>query len=189
VLGVATHINGSLGFATSTRAILELDAAPRLPGLSVAPRSLAIRVGLSVRASDFTSYGPFADVDVRFFEDLHLIVRATALIGLRSTVDADRVITSRTGVDLYAGAGYGFRVFRGPRVMPHLGAALFMWRENATSFTSGVPSDSSGDRSSIRLTPGLSMTAGPFMIDYKMEIDFGDVGASAHVLSGAIRFF
>lgn len=188
VIGVVSTGKGTLSFAASPGEVLALDRSRRMPGLSFVPTAFKFRLGLSARISDFASYGPLADVDVAFFDNVHLMVRATGLLRLTSTVDADRVITSRTGVQLYAGAGYGFRIWK-VLLLPHVGAASFSGRENAFTFANGRASDSSRSLSSVRLTPGLSIPARQFMLDYKIEIDVGAIGSSAHLLSWSVALF
>ncbi|HSO37875.1 MAG TPA: serine protease [Labilithrix sp.] len=188
VIGVASHIAGTLGFASSPREILALDRSRELPGVSFAPSAARFGFGLSARAAGFTSYGPFVELGVAFFDNVHLLARATGLVSVRSAVDGDRVITSRTGVELYAGAGYGFRLWR-VRLVPQVGVASFSWRESATTFANGRANDSSQGLSSVRLTPGLSVASGRLMFDYKMEMDAGAIRDSAHVFSASTTLF
>jgi hypothetical protein len=187
VIGVASRVWGTLGFAASPREVLDLERSPKLPGLSFVPQ-VRVRVGASLRAASFTSFGPSLQSDFVFFDRLHLTGRVTALLAPSTETRGDHVITSRFGVHAHAGLGYGFRI-KNVEVVPSAGLAAFDYTEHGVQLSNGALHATSEGRRDTRFAPGLALQRGPLGIDYKMEIDFGAVGDSAHLLSLSLRLF
>ena len=189
VLGVASHIHGSLGFASSSRDVIALDRDRKLPNISFVPSLPKLRIGFTGRAAEFVSFGPLLELDIAFFGSLHLIWRATGLLSVASSVQSGRVVTSHTGLALNATAAYDIRVYKWFRVLPGVGVTELHERENAVTYANGATNDSSRSRSNTRFTAGLALPFRDLSLDYKMEIDFGKVADSAHLLTGTLQIF
>jgi hypothetical protein len=182
VIGVVSHGVGTLNFATGPRDLIALDANPRVPGISLSPTSALLRIGLSLRRSTFTSYGPTLEGGVTFFGRLDVALRATGLFSVSSETSSDRIVTGRSGGHLWLGGGLEFRVLRG-LVVPNVGASGVVLREHASRSTpTGFVDDSQG-QAAVRLTPGVTLMKWNFWFDYKMEIDFGKYADSAHLFT------
>jgi hypothetical protein len=189
VLGVASHVAGSLGFASSSREVMLLDRERHLPAVSFTPSIPKLRVGLSGRGADYVAFGPMLELDVAFFGKLHVLARATGLLSVASSVSGDRVVTSHTALALNAMTSYEVRIYKWFKLEPGVGVTRVSERENAVTFANGLTSDSSRNRSSTRFTAGLALPLRDLSLDYKMEVDFGALGDSAHMLTGSLQLF
>lgn len=188
VIGVASYMSGTLGFASTPRSLVELDRDRKIPGISFAHRTLHLNVGLTLRESGAaTTYGPFAEFDYVLRDTIHLLARGSGLFGVESSVSGNRIVTSRTSVHTFAGIGYGIRVWR-LALQPNVGASSSWLHENALRDIGGVPVDASTSRWQLRATPGFALANGPLTLDYKMELDVGRFADSAHLFAAAWRF-
>ena len=95
----------------------------------------------------------------------------------------------RTGLALNASTGYEIRLYKWFRVLPSVGATHVSERENAVTYANGVANDTSRSYSKTRFTAGLAIPVRDLSLDYKMEIDFGNVADSAHLLTGTLQLF
>jgi hypothetical protein len=129
------------------------------------------------------------ELDVAFFGKLHFLARATGLLSVASSASGDRVVTSHTALALNAMTSYEVRIYKWFKLEPGVGVTRVSERENAVTFANGLTSDSSRNRSSTRFTAGLALPVGDLSLDYKMEVDFGALGDSAHMLTGSLQLF
>jgi hypothetical protein len=183
VIGVVSHGIGSRGdtvnFATGPRPILALDRNPVVPGISLAPTDGIFRIGFAYRRERFDSYGPAVEGGVTFIGKLDLSLRASGLFSVASGASGNRMITGRSGIHGWAGAGWQLRVL-GTRVVPNAGLSLLLMQEHATRLEAGAFVDDSATRRSARFAPGVSVLKSFLWADYKFEIDFGTLADSAH---------
>jgi hypothetical protein len=189
VLGVASHVSGSLGFASSSRDVIALDRERKLPNISFVPSAVRLRVGLTGRSAEYLSFGPLFEVDIAFFGNVHVAARATGLLSVASSVEGERVVTSHTLLAVNATLSDEIRVYKWFRVLPGVGITQITERENAVTYANGAAKDSSSTREKTRFTAGLALPLRDLSLDYKMEIDFGSVADSAHLLTGTLQIF
>ncbi len=189
VLGVASHVAGSLGFASSSREVMLLDRQRKLPAVSFRPSPPRLRAGLAGRAAEYLALGPMVELDVAFFRNLHFMARATGLLSVASAVSGNRVVTSHTALALNAMTAYEVRIYKWFTLAPGVGFTRLSERENAVAFANGLATDSSSHRSTSRFTAGLVLPFRDLSVDYKMEVDFGALGDSAHMLTGSLQLF
>lgn len=190
VIGVASHIKGTIGFGTASRQIVVLDASPRLPGVSLAPTGIVFNLGASFRKEGSLGwmYGPNLEAGVSFLGKIDFVARVTGLFSFGSEVDFDRLITSRTGLHGALAAGYDLRLL-GMKVVPNLGAVLFARTNNATRIVDGRFIDATTTTTTARFAPGLSLTQGLLWADYKLEMDFGALADSAHLMTFGLSLY
>ena len=188
VIGVASHVAGTLGFGVAPRQIVRLDASPELPSLSLFPTGQSFKLGASFRFDRLTMYGPSLELGAVFFGKVDLLARVSGLFSFASEARGDRVITSRTGLHGAVAAGWRFTVL-GVRATPNVGATTFIRRENATRFDGASFVDASDTSTPTRFAPGLSLVEGLLWADYKLEIDFGRFADSAHLAVLGLSFF
>jgi hypothetical protein len=182
VIGVVSHGVGNLNFATGPRDLIALDQNPVLPGISFAPTDGLLRFGVSLRHSTFTSYGATLEGGVTFFGKLDVVLRGTGLFSLTSEATGDRIVSGRTGVHGWLGAGYQLRVLRA-LLIPNVGGSVLFLREHASRFVGGNFSDDSSSSGALRFAPGFTVRRSIFWLDYKMEIDFGRFEHSANLFT------
>lgn len=187
VIGIASHIAGTIGFGTAARQIVRLDAAPELPSVSLRPTGTILALGAAFRFDRVAMYGPAVELGVTFLAKIDLLARVSGLFSVASEAEGDRLLTSRSGLHGALAAGYRFTLL-GMNVTPNLGAVAFERRDNASRILNGQFVDASSSSTSIRFAPGLSLADGILWADYKLEIDFGRFVDSAHLVTLGLRF-
>lgn len=187
VIGVASHVAGSIGFGTAARQIARLDASPQLPRVSLSPTGSVFSLGASFRFDRLTMFGPAFEAGLLFLAKAALLVRVSGLFSFASEVDGDRLLTSRTGLHGAVAAGYRFRLL-GTTVVPNLGVVAFARRDNASRIVNGQFVDASSTSTSYRFAPGLSLVGGFLWADYKLETDFSRFADSAHLVTFGLSF-